>query len=165
MDIKFQGSVIFVRDITTSRQFYEGLLDQEAEMDFGLNLGFKGGLALWQVDHAFQMIFQHAPEDRKTLGHQNYELYFETADLEAVSTRLLKAGVQFVHPLREQPWAQRALRVNDPDGHIVEVAEPMPAVIVRLVNQGMSVESVAERTAMPFDIVNQIAVTHGATAE
>ena len=53
MDITFQGSVIFVRDITTSRRFYEGILDQEVEMDFGLNLGFKGGLALWQVDHAF----------------------------------------------------------------------------------------------------------------
>ena len=86
----------------------------------------------------------------------NDELYFESPDLDTVSTRLAEAGVQFIHPLREQPWGQRAFRVNDPDGHIVEVGEPMPAVIFRLLNQGMSIEAIAERTAMPVDIVKQI---------
>ena len=156
MEIVYKSSVIFVRDISSSRHFYQDLLGQEVDMDFGLNVGFKSGFALWQVDHAYQMIFEHAPEDEKTLGHKNYELYFESPDLDTVSTRLAEAGVQFIHPLREQPWGQRAFRVNDPDGHIVEVGEPMPAVIFRLLNQGMSIEAIAERTAMPVDIVKQI---------
>jgi len=126
-------------------------------MDFGLNVGFKDGFALWQVDHAFQMILGHAPDSVERLGRQNYELYFETEDLEGASSHLLEAGVEFVHPLREQPWGQRVFHVYDPDGHIVELGEPMSAVIARLLGKGMSAEAVAERTAMPLEIVQQIA--------
>jgi hypothetical protein len=62
-----------------------------------------------------------------------------------------------LHPLREQPWGQRVFRCFDPDGHIVEVGEPMPVVIGRYLSQGMSVEEATERTSMPLDIVRQIA--------
>jgi hypothetical protein len=67
--------------------------------------------------------------------------------------------VAVVHPLREQPWGQRVLRVYDPDGHIVEVGEPMPAVIMRFLAEGLSPEAIAQRTAMPLDIVQQVAST------
>ena len=84
-------------------------------------------------------------------------LYFETDQLDAMWTRLSEAGVQIVHPLVEQPWGQRVFRVYDPDGHIVELGEPMPAVIQRFLSQGMSVEQIAQRTSMPPEIVRQIA--------
>ena len=71
--------------------------------------------------------------------------------------RLLEAGVEYVHPLREHPWGQRVFRVYDPDGHIVEVGEPMSEVIARLLGEGKSVEAVAEQTAMPLEMVEQVA--------
>jgi catechol 2,3-dioxygenase-like lactoylglutathione lyase family enzyme len=157
VSIVYQGSVIFVQDMAVSRRFYEDLLGQEVDMDFGPNVGFKGGFALWQVDHAFQMIHEHAPENTGPLGRQNLELYFEAAELGAASDRFSAAGVEFVHPLREQPWGQRAFRIYDPDGHIVEVGEPMPAVILRLLGEGLSAEAVAEKTGMPLEIVTQTA--------
>jgi hypothetical protein len=67
------------------------------------------------------------------------------------------AGVQFVHPLREHPWGQRVFRLYDPDGHIVELGEPMPVVIQRFLVQHMSAEEIAQRTSMPLEIVQQIA--------
>ncbi len=155
--IAYQSAVIFCRDIAVSRRFYEDLLDQKVDMDFGLNIGFKGGFALWQVDHAFEMIHDRAPERSDPLGRQNLELYFETAELEAASARFSEAGVEYVHPPREQPWGQRAFRVYDPDGHIVEVGEPMPAVILRLLREGLSAEAVAEKTGMPIEVVRQTA--------
>jgi len=157
MKITYQSSVIFVQDVAASRRFYEELLGQEVEMDFGPSVGFKGGFALWQVDHAFQMIYERVPDTVQPLGLRNYELHFETADVEAASVRLSEAGVEFVHPLREQPWGKRLFRVHDPDGHMVAVGEPMAAVIARLLGQGMSTEAVAERTSMPVEIVEQIA--------
>jgi catechol 2,3-dioxygenase-like lactoylglutathione lyase family enzyme len=157
MSIKYQSSVIFVKDIKASRQFYEGLLEQQVEMDFGPNVGFVGGFAIWQVEHAYQMLFGRAPEDDRQLGRENLELYFESEDLDAVSAKLSEAGVQFVHPTREQPWGQRVFRVHDPDGHIVEIGEPIPVFIQRFLEQGMSVEEAAERTSMPVEIVRQIA--------
>jgi catechol 2,3-dioxygenase-like lactoylglutathione lyase family enzyme len=157
MTIAYQSAVIFVEDIAASRRFYEELLGQKVEMDFGPNVGFEGGFALWQVDHAFEMVYARSPDTTEPLGRRNFELYFEAADLETVSARLEEAGVAFVHALREQPWGQRVLRVHDPDGHVVEIGEPMPAVIVRLLDEGMSAEDAATRTGMPLEIVEHVA--------
>jgi catechol 2,3-dioxygenase-like lactoylglutathione lyase family enzyme len=156
MDAQFQSSVIFVQDIPTSRQFYEGLLGQQVLMDHGTNVGYVGGFALWQAEHAHQIIFER-PCQIKRLGHDNYEIYFETDQLDAMWTHLSEAGVQIVHTPVEQPWGQRVFRVYDPDGHIVELAEPMPAAIQRFLSRGMSVEQIAQRTAMPLEIVRQMA--------
>jgi catechol 2,3-dioxygenase-like lactoylglutathione lyase family enzyme len=157
MDISYQSSIIFVRDIAASRHFYEDLLGQQAEIDHGLSVIFQGGFALWQIAHAFQTIYGRAPDTGKQLGSQNYELHFETADAQAASARLSEAGVEFVHPLREMPWGKRIFRVRDPDGHIVAVGETMAAVIARLLGEGLSAEAVAERTALPLVVVKQIA--------
>lgn len=157
MNITYQSFVIFVQDIAASRHFYEKLLGQEVEMDFGPSVSFKGGFALWQVDHAFQMIYERVPDAEERLGSQNDELHFETADAKDASVRLSETGVEFVHPLRKMPWGKRIFRVRDPDGHIVAVGEPMTAVIARLLDEGLSAEAVAERTSMPIEIVEQIA--------
>ena len=159
MDIKFLSSVIFVRDIQISRNFYETLLNQKVAMDHGLNVGFEAGFALWQVEHAHQIMFGSNENAAAHLGSKNFELYFESADLDATLARVTQAGVPFVHPLFEQPWGQRVFRVYDPDGHIVELGEPMSAPIFRFLSSGMSVEEIAQRTAMPVEIVRQISET------
>ena len=157
MTIKFESSVIFVKDIDVSRRFYEGLLDQKVGMDFGPNVGFESGFALWQVDHAYEMIFGAPTSDAIPLGRRNIELYFETDALDDVFARVTEAQVQLVHPPHEQPWGQRAFRIYDPDGHIVELGEAMPVVVARFIAQGMSVEEAAQRTGMPLEIVREMA--------
>ena len=157
MGIRYQGAVIFVEDIAASRRFYEELLGQEVDIDFGPNVGFKGGFALWRVDHAFGIIYGHTPDKDTRLGRRNFELHFETPDLDALSKQISEAGVEFVHPLYEQPWGQCCFRVHDPDGHVVEMGEPMDAVVVRLLGEGISSEAVSRRTGMPQEMVDQIA--------
>ena len=126
-------------------------------MDHGPNVAFEGGFSIWQADHAYQIIFGRSPGVAGRLGHENCELYFETDDLDDMSARASNAGAQFVHPLREQPWGQRVFRFYDPDGHIVEVGEPMPVVISRFLAQGMTVEQITQHTSMPTAIVQAIA--------
>lgn len=164
MAVKFISSVLFVKDIPTSRHFYEDLLDQKVEMDFGVNVGYIGGLAIWQNAYATQTIFGAAQEDASPIGCKNLELYFETEDLDQMLTRVTQANVRFVHPVVEQPWGQRVFRIYDPDGHILEFGEPMPAVIQRLLAAGETVEAVAQRTGMPLEIVTQIAKANASTA-
>ena len=125
-------------------------------MDHGPNLAFKGGFALWLADHASEIIYGKAPVRGKQLGAENFELYFESADIEATWSRLEEAGVRPVHAMRAQPWGQRVFRVHDPDGHVVELGEPMPFVIRRFLDDGLSCEEVAERTSMPVEIVREI---------
>lgn len=166
MNIQFQSAVFFVQDIKVSCHFYQNLLEQEVLMDHGPNVGFVGGFALWQVDHAYQTIFERSTHETEQLGRGNCEIYFETQDLDAVGERLSEAAVRVVHPMREQPWGQRVFRVYDPDGHIVELGEPMSVVVQRFLAQGMTAEAVAQRTSMPVEIVQQIVrnVSHQETS-
>jgi len=157
MGITFQSPVLLVRDIAASRRFYEGLLEQKVEIDHGLYVEFGAGFALWDVAQATHVIYGQPAEDKAPLGRRNFELHFETEDLADVSAALAEAGVDFVHSVVEQPWGQRVLRVYDPDQHIVEFAEPMPAVIKRILNEGLTVEALTERTSMPLEIVQRIA--------
>lgn len=157
MEIKLVSSVIFVKDIKASRRFYEEVLGQSVLMDHGPNVGFNGGFALWQRDHASQIIFGQVIADPSAVSQPEAELYFETGQLDEVMLRLDAAQVKYVHPLREQPWGQRVVRFYDPDQHIIEIGEPMPVVILRFLAQGLSVEAIAQRTSMPLEIVKQIA--------
>jgi catechol 2,3-dioxygenase-like lactoylglutathione lyase family enzyme len=157
LDISFQSSVILVKDIQASRQFYEGLLGQKVLMDHGPNVGFAGGFAIWQIDHAWQIIGHKPTVEPGPLGRSNLELYFESEDVETVAARLIEGGVPEVHPLREQPWGQRVVRFYDPDGHIIEIGEPMPAVIRRFLGQGLAAAEVAQQLSMPLEVVQQIA--------
>lgn len=158
MTVKFISAVVFVRDIQVSRAFYENLLGQKVSMDHGVNVGYEAGFALWQSVHAREIIFgAEAGSAPASLGQRNFELYFETEDLDMALEQLTQAGVQFVHPLFEQPWGQRVFRIYDPDGHIVELGEPMSAPIVRFLADEMSVEQIVAKTSMPIEIVRQVA--------
>ena len=161
MKAKFQSAVIFVREMAVSRRFYEDLLGQEVEMDFGPNVGYKAGFALWQADHAYSVMFDPAPDVGEKLGRDNLEIYFEVDDLDGLWAELMAAGTAMVHPIREQPWGQRVGRVYDPDGHIVEVAEPMPVTVRRLLDAGLTAEQVAARTAMPLPFIERVAAGGG----
>jgi catechol 2,3-dioxygenase-like lactoylglutathione lyase family enzyme len=156
MKAQFRSAVLFVKDMAASRRFYEDLLGQQVEMDFGANVGYVGGLALWDIKAVFEVVYQRPPEADTALGRNNLEVYFEIDDLDAAQQALTAAGVRPVHPIIEQPWAQRALRVYDPDGHIIELAEPMPVVVRRLQAGGMSKEQIQARTAMPLPAIEQM---------
>lgn len=156
MEIRLVSSVIFVQDIQASRRFYEEVLNQKVQIDHGPNVGFEGGFALWHRDHASQIVFQR-PVEGPQASSDNAELYFETFQLDEACQRLEAAGVRWIHAMVEQPWGQRVIRFYDPDGHILELGEPMPAVIARFLAQGLSLEAIAQRTFMPLEVVQQMA--------
>lgn len=156
MEIKLISSVLFVKDIAESRKFYEDVLDQTALMDHGPNVGFNGGFAIWQQDHAGQMVFGSGKMSESVSKKNAAELYFETGELDEAVKKLTDSRVEFIHPLQEQPWGQRVTRFYDPDGHILELGEPMDCVIKRFLVLGLSPAEIAQRTSMPVEIVNQI---------
>jgi catechol 2,3-dioxygenase-like lactoylglutathione lyase family enzyme len=159
MKINLISSVLFVADIAKARKFYEETLQQTVLMDHGPNVGFAGGFAIWQIDHANQMVFGGRDTAREDLNLDAAELYFETEDLEEALKKLESAGTNFIHELMEQPWGQKVIRFRDPDGHILELGEPMDVVIRRYLASGMTPEDVVKRTFMPLEIINQIAAS------
>ncbi len=157
MSIKYCSSVICVKEMQKSRQFYEGLLGQKVELDHGECVGFIGGFSLWQEDHASRILFGRDGAIRFMHDDHRGEMYFETDDLDGALAIVSRSGARFVHDLVEQPWGQRVFRVYDPDGHIVEIGEPVNAVIKRFLKLGMTIEEVAQRTSMPPETVKAAA--------
>jgi catechol 2,3-dioxygenase-like lactoylglutathione lyase family enzyme len=155
VSIRFEASVILVEDIAVSRRFYEGLLGQKVVSDFGPNVVFGGGLSIWQAEHARRIIFDETDADRGAPGCDNIELYFEADDIDAALVLVEGVGTDMIHPIREEPWGQRTFRCHDPDGHIVEVAEPMPVAIRRLFRHGYKPENLVTRTGLPMEAILQ----------
>ncbi|QJB58275.1 VOC family protein [Pseudodesulfovibrio sp. zrk46] len=153
MPLKFEGPAILVEDIQRSRTFYEKLLEQEVLADFGENIPFKSGFSIWKAGHATEIIFQGKQTTPAKLANGNFEMYFETEELEACWKRIETEWDDIIHPIHEAPWLQRGFRLRDPDGHVVEVSESLPALFKRLLGEGMTAEEVAAKTGVPIEMV------------
>lgn len=159
MTITFEGPAVMVADIDASRAFYSDVLGQEVLADHGPHVAFKGGFSIWQADHAIGVVYDGTETRPSVLGQKNFELYFESPDLDESWTRVDGKWKDIIHPIHVAPWGQRGFRLHDPDGHIVEVGEPLPVLIKRLLNEGLSPEEVTERTSIPVEFVREVVKT------
>lgn len=155
MAIRFEGSAVFVSSMLDARTFYEQTLGQTVLFAVGDQyIAYEGGFSLWHHQNASESIHGTRPAGPATLqGHENFELYFETEELEDAWARTRASCSEPIHAMREMPWGQHCFRVRDPDGHIVEVAEPMSRVMKRLLDSGLTPEEVAKRTMTPLGLV------------
>lgn len=149
--MKYICPLLVVSDMQRSRKFYEGLLGQKVKADFGENVTYEGDFAIHLESHYSGLIDGKAI----TQGGNAFELYFEEDKLELVAEKLAGEGVELVHPLREQPWRQKVLRIYDPDLHIIEIGESFEHLCSRLQKEGKSVEEIMKITYMPETFVNQ----------
>lgn len=147
--MKFSGVLFSVRSMAVSRPFYENVMGRKVALDLGINLVFEGGPTL-QEDFAGLVGF---PPEKTVYHAHDTELYFETDELDVDVPKVKAAGVEILHDVKEYPWGQRVFRFYDPDGHIIELADSMKAVILRFLAQGLSEEEVAQRSQHPVEFV------------
>ena len=148
--MKFICPLITVSDIIQSRNFYENVLKQKVKYDFGENITFYGDFAIHLRSHFKKLI-----DNREvTEGENNFELYFESDEIESISANLNTGGVKFVHELREQPWRQKVVRFYNPDNNIIEIGETLEHLSFRLNQEGLTDIQIAEVINMPPDFVN-----------
>lgn len=151
--LKYVCALVVVQDILVARNFYENLLGQKVESDFGENVTFEGDFAIHLEGHYKKLLGEgNRPILRKS---HNFELYFETDEIDTILAMLKENEVEFLHEIREQPWGQRVMRFYDPDLHIVEVGETMESVVLRYHIGGMSIEEISKRTSMPVEFVEK----------
>jgi catechol 2,3-dioxygenase-like lactoylglutathione lyase family enzyme len=150
--LKFISPLIVVEDVAASRRFYEDCLEQKVLYDFGEDVQFEGGFSIHQKAH-FQTLLGDEQSYVITLRSNAGELYFETENIEAAQARLRLSGADFIHEVKEQPWGQRAMRLYDLDGHILEIGESMESAVRRLHEQGLTAEEIVKKTGMPKEFV------------
>jgi catechol 2,3-dioxygenase-like lactoylglutathione lyase family enzyme len=151
----YRSVVLFVNDVEISKHFYSRVLGQTVVMDFGQNVGFEGGLAIWDKDYALNLIFNDKTRTIQ-VGANNAEIYFEVNDLDALFLRVTQEHITVIHPIRTHPWGQKAFRIYDPDLHIIEFAESMENVIRRLHDEGLSLQEISQQSMMPLEFINMV---------
>ncbi|AMM85057.1 VOC family protein [Martelella sp. AD-3] len=120
----FINTLVFVSDMKRSVDFYCHRLGQTVAQDHGDFVQLENGLALHRGPALEATMFGAPSGERSPYGRGNLVLYFETDELEAMFARMpLKTDL--IHPIETQAWGQKVFRCYDPDGHIVEVGEPM----------------------------------------
>jgi catechol 2,3-dioxygenase-like lactoylglutathione lyase family enzyme len=154
-DPKFESAVFFVKDVEKSKKFFVDILGQKILMDFGRNVGFEGGFAIWEADYALNTIFEENAS-KITIGGNNAEIYFEVPDLDGLLHKLKKEGIDIIHPIREHPWGQRGFRFYDPDHHIIEVSEPMFNVVARMYQNGMDTKEIQKKSMMSKEFIEMV---------
>jgi Lactoylglutathione lyase and related lyases len=150
--MKYASTLIAVRDMEKSRQFYHSILGLDIISDFGANVALTGGISLQTVDTWKDFI--HKRSEEIVFQNNAVELYFEEDDIDAFVSKLSAVeDLEYVHPLFEHPWGQRVVRFYDPDKHIIEVGENMVMVVRKFIGGGLSVQETASRMDVPADYV------------
>ncbi len=126
MDLEFINPIVFVRNIEVSKAFYAETLALKVIEDHGPFVLFEHHLGIHQAQELAATIWKaDAPSGAdQPQGRQNLLLYFETGELEDVFARL-KDRVKLIHPIQRQAWGQAVFRFYDPDGHVIEIGEPL----------------------------------------
>ena len=140
----YKGTLIVVKDIEKSKVFYKTVLDLDVVMDAGANVMLTGGVSLQTADTWVNFI--NKSESEIIFSNNAIELYFETDDIDGFMGKLkLLADIEFIHPLIEHSWGQKAVRFYDLDNHIIEVAEKIDSVIKKFIESGLTIEQTAIR--------------------
>jgi catechol 2,3-dioxygenase-like lactoylglutathione lyase family enzyme len=150
--MKFHSTVLFVSSIEQSKVFYTQQLGFTIEHNFGKNVIFKQGLTLWEIQPSHSIVRQ-----LKTNAVANpFELYFEETKIEPLFSKLQAAGVRFFQGIHEEPWGQRTFRFFDPDGHLIEVGEPLEVFVQNLNENGLTAPEISQKSGIPINTVNKI---------
>lgn len=149
--MELKNPLLAVTDMEQSAAFYERVLGLRVILDFGANKTLTGGLCL-QTLETWTDFIEGKPV---SFGSNDAELYFEEDRFDEFAARLETLDIEYVHPVKEHSWGQRAVRFYDPDGHIIEVGEDMKSVCRRFLDSDMTPEQTAERMDVPLGYVQE----------
>jgi catechol 2,3-dioxygenase-like lactoylglutathione lyase family enzyme len=118
--------VLQTRDVAATTDFYKrhfgfsALFDSDwyvhlqSPEDPSVNLG------ILQFDHP------SIPEAGRGRVSDGMLLNFEVSDVDSVHERLMTEGMVPVQPLRDEPFGQRHVILQGPDGVLIDIITPIP---------------------------------------
>jgi len=152
MNIKFHSTVLFVKDIEASKNFYCDILQLEIDTDFGNNVTLNAGISLWQVPdwHKINDDFYQRNKPNRAL-----ELYFETEDILGVTELVEKNRISQYQSMTEEEWGQKTIRMYDPDDNLVEIGESLETFIRRMYEEGLSAEDIHKKSGVQTELIHK----------
>lgn len=113
---------LFCRNLDTSEVFYKTFLESEVVYRTDTSRVFRIGDLLINllVENSVPELIE--PEHWGKIG-QNDVFTVHVPDLDSEAKRLIAKDIDFLNGPQERPWGIKALMIQDPDGHIWEIAE------------------------------------------
>lgn len=152
--MKYKGTMLVVKDIERTKEFYTKVLGVRVIADFGENATFTGGLSV-QTEKSW-MEFTNCEEDFFSYQGNVVELYFEEEKFDEFMQKLRTMDIEMLGEEATMPWGQKTIRFYDPDKHIVEVGEDLGIMMKRLHASGLSVDELVEKTYMKKGIIERM---------
>ncbi len=109
--------LIVADDIEKSKEFYHDLFGLNVVRDFGENVILSEGLVLQERKTWEQLI------SASTVVGNASELFFEECNFDAFVQKVREKQATVVAEPAENSWGRRVIRLRDPSGHLIEVAE------------------------------------------
>ena len=155
MELKAGGPLFTVRDMERALAFYRDVLGLEVVHDFGANVVLAGGLSLQTLETWAEFLDKSAEEIH--FGGNDAEMYYVAEDFDTFLGVLKDhPEVKLVRPPVEHRWGQRAVRLYDPDGHIIEVGESLDKVAKRFRDSGLNEAGVARRMDISLEYAREL---------
>lgn len=127
----FVNTIVFVKDITISKEFYSNLLGMKIVNDYETIVFFENKMVLHSANSILNTVYKMDIESSNTFqGNKNILLYFETDRLDELFKEISNK-VSLIHKIEKQEWGQRVFRFYDPDNHIVEFGEPFRVEVLK----------------------------------
>lgn len=125
--MKLKNVLIVVSDMEASIKFYKDLFGLEVVLDQDGNVILTEGLVL-QDKRIWESFIK---KDVTCRGHDT-ELYFEEKDIDGILKRLDESAyeIEYINRDIRHSWGQRVVRLYDPDGHVIEIGEPIKPIAV-----------------------------------
>jgi lactoylglutathione lyase len=127
--MRIRHTMLRVRDVEKSVAFYTGLLGmalmrRRESPDRGETVAYVG-YGEEDSDHALEIVQEHRRPDRFEHGNCYGHIALGVPDVEALSARLMAAGVEFPAPPQPvRPGSPNKLAFClDPDGYEIELTE------------------------------------------
>lgn len=150
--MRCEGYMLVSKDIALAKKFYTDVVGATVALDLPTHVVFVEGFSL--VLERNWLDFAELELENIVYSHHAGQLGFEVDDISAFVSKLEKLpSVQIMHQIKEHPWGRWAIRLYDPDGHVVEVGESMQVVVKRFLANGLSVKDVSLKTEFPEEYV------------
>ena len=118
--MRLKNILLVVENVEKSVAFYKELFGLQVLNDFGGNAILTEGLVLQD-----KKIWESLIEKKAELSGNASVLYFVENNLEAFQEKLEESSyeINYLHKLKVYEWGQKAIRLYDPDGHLIEIGE------------------------------------------
>jgi catechol 2,3-dioxygenase-like lactoylglutathione lyase family enzyme len=118
--MRLKNILLVVDDIEKSIVFYKEIFGLQVLKHFDGNVILTEGLVLQD-----RKIWESLIGQKVSCGSNASELYFVENNLEEFQKKLEESSfeIEYVHKLKEYDWGQKAIRIYDLDGHMIEIGE------------------------------------------